>query len=136
MFKVTETKGGIALPDRISGASADAVETPKALVYGVGPDVKQLKRGDFVIALASMGAWKIITGGQDLIEVREDDIAGVLIAPTNEEVFDSIKRGCQPLKDKDLRYRFPEQNISLRLQQMVEDGHLQMDGSVERVYIT
>ncbi len=76
MFKLTETEGGITLPDNVNPLS---YKTPHALVVAVGPDVKQLKRGDRVLVPAGAPCLEVKHMADRFLVMDEDLVVGVLL---------------------------------------------------------
>ncbi len=75
MFKLTETEAGIALPDTVNPL---AYKTPQALVVSVGPDVKQLKRGDKVLVPAGIPCLEVKHLADRFLVMDEKMVVGVL----------------------------------------------------------
>jgi co-chaperonin GroES (HSP10) len=75
-IKVTETKGGIVLPDAVQDKNPE--RSPTAWVISVGPDVKQVKPGDLVICYAMTPGMNVIFDGDHLVHVAEENIAGIV----------------------------------------------------------
>ena len=125
VYHIEMTKGGLYLPDSITAKSIDAMDTPKGLVYAVGPDVKQCKRGDVVMALAQQGAWKVKHLDQELILVEETDIAGILLMPTEQEVLEEHSRN--PRWRKILEKTYPESGVQWRIELMTAEGLLEKE---------
>lgn len=92
VIKVNETAGGLTLPDNL--AAQGGIETPEAYVVAAGPECKQLKRGQKVIALARVGGSKVVHKGQELFSCREGDILGIVDGEEwKEEPYLEIKDG-------------------------------------------
>lgn len=73
------TAGGLDLPD----VSKSQWETPRCLVLSVGPDCKQLKRGDLVLCFGDTQAYKIrhpdyYPDDESILVVQESRIAAVV----------------------------------------------------------
>lgn len=75
-IKITETAGGIRLPDSV--VAEQSHETPRCWVVAAGPDCKLVKRGDEVLVLAQTHAWKVQHKEQELLVINEDKIVGVV----------------------------------------------------------
>ncbi len=79
VHKVNETPGGIVVPDT---ARDDAYQTPTATVLATGPDCKQVKVGDVVVAPASQPCYRIKRGRVEFILINEEHLFGVWTGPT------------------------------------------------------
>ncbi len=71
--KVTETPGGVQLPE-----ITQSHESVSAWVVAVGPDCKQLKRGDLVLSYANTPACRVTWKGETLLVLEEDTLAAVV----------------------------------------------------------
>lgn len=76
LFKVTETEGGIRLPDTVVEKMQS--ETPRGLVVSAGPDCKLVKRGDEILILPGTMAHKVKHDGVEVWVVNEDKIVGIV----------------------------------------------------------
>jgi co-chaperonin GroES (HSP10) len=74
VHKVTETKGGIILPD---STSDDAYQSPTATVLAIGPKVEQVKVGDLVTAPGSQPCAKMSRRGLRFTLINEEHLLGV-----------------------------------------------------------
>jgi co-chaperonin GroES (HSP10) len=73
--KVTETKGGLTIPD---SAKSDSYRTPTATVVCVGPDCKMVKRGHVVLVAGTTQGIKVYYDDDQLMAVYEKDIIAIL----------------------------------------------------------
>lgn len=74
--KIDKTEGGIVLPD---SAAEDASSTPSGTVLAIGPDVKQCKIGDVLVAGSGTPVTKIKRGRIEFCVVNEDVLAGIVV---------------------------------------------------------
>lgn len=82
VFRVDKTEGGLSLPESMGELSVDRPESPTALVVAVGPDCKQIKRGDRVLMAAGTGAIKTTYRGYKAVCVcHEEEVLAVIDEP-------------------------------------------------------
>lgn len=77
VYLMTETQGGVLLPDR--AAEGGDWRSPMGLVVAVGPDVKQIKEGDKVVLHPSTVAMKVRFQGDEYIVLSESKVCGVVL---------------------------------------------------------
>lgn len=69
---------GLAVPE----VSQDKFESPLSMVVSVGPDVKQVKRGDLILTTSQAVAYKVRRedwwSGQSMVVVEEGQVLGVV----------------------------------------------------------
>ena len=75
--RVDETRGGIALPDSMK--EMNQLETPSAVVLGVGPEVKYVKVGDTVYIAGATPAMKAKIGDHEFLLLKEDAVGCIKI---------------------------------------------------------
>ncbi len=77
-IKVTETVGGLRLPDAV--VERNQQQTPRLIVVSTGPECKLgLQRGDEVLVLANETCWRVNHGGErELVVLTEDKILGIV----------------------------------------------------------
>lgn len=68
--RVDKTPGGITLPDSIK--QENMIETPSAVVLGVGPEVKYVKIGDIVYIAGPTPAMKAKIGEHEFLLIKEE----------------------------------------------------------------
>ncbi len=77
MVKVTETPGGIRLPDRT--VEENRTQTPYGFVIATGPECKcGLKRGDEILIPARVSCEVVKHQGVEVVVVTEDKIIGIV----------------------------------------------------------
>lgn len=77
MVKMPEeqvSEGGVEIPQ----TGDDLRETPQGLVVAVGPDVKQVKRGDIILVGGRTPLYRVRYRGQMTYIVTESNIFGVV----------------------------------------------------------
>jgi co-chaperonin GroES (HSP10) len=89
VWKQKRTQGGLVLPDTAEGQ----IECPTALVIAVGPECKQVKEGDIVLAHPQNPLSKMQHKGQLTFLCREEGLMGVEIsANSNETIQEKVAR--------------------------------------------
>lgn len=75
--RVDKSKGGIELPDHMK--EMNQLETPSAVVLGIGPDVKWVSVGDTVYIAGATPAMKAKIGDHEFLILKEESIGCVKI---------------------------------------------------------
>lgn len=70
-----QTEGGVILPDQSSWI------TPICKVLAVGPEVKQIKEGDYILVITKVESYLVRHAGEETYVLEESNVYGIIDNP-------------------------------------------------------